>query len=167
VLLFERDAGGAFRSSTSYFERAMVTANTHDLPPLAAFCDGSDLTLRRQLGLLADDDALAVARADRHADLAALEDLLRAEGLLAQGVGEPSLAELRAAVNAFLCRTPAALVALSLDDLAGEREPVNIPGVPLERFPSWSRRMQRPLEQIEADPEIAVELAAAARARPR
>jgi len=27
--------------------------------------------------------------------------------------------------------------------------------------------MQRPLEQIEADPEIAVELAAAARARPR
>ena len=167
VLLFERDAGGAFRPSASYLKRAMVTANTHDLPPLAAFCDGSDLTLRRQLGLLADDDALAVARADRHADLAALEDLLRAEGMLAQGVGEPSLAELRAAVNAFLCRTPAALVALSLDDLAGEREPVNIPGVPLERFPSWSRRMQRPLEEIEADPEIAAELAAAARARPR
>jgi 4-alpha-glucanotransferase len=70
-------------------------------------------------------------------------------------------------VSAFLCRTPAALAALSLDDLAGEREPVNIPGVPLETFPSWSRRMQRPLEEIAADPEIAVEIAAAARARPR
>lgn len=167
VLLFEREGGGAFRASASYPPRAMVTANTHDLPTLAAYFDGSDLALRRRLGLLPDDDALAVARADRHAEIAALEERLRAEALLDAGVGEPSFQELRAAIDAFLCRTPAALAGLSLDDLAGEREPVNLPGVPLERFPSWSRRMERSLDDLEADTDVVEALAAAARLRPR
>lgn len=167
VMLFEREDAGAFQPAASYPARAMVTVNTHDLPALAALYDGSDLVLRRQLGLLADDEALAIARADRHADLVALEDLLRAEGLLAQGVGEPSFADLLAATSAFVCRTPALLAGLSLDDLAGEHEPVNVPGVPLERFPSWSRRMQRPLEALAKDAGIALVLAAAARTRPR
>jgi 4-alpha-glucanotransferase len=167
VLLFERDAGGAFRPGASYTPRAMVTANTHDLPTLPAFCDASDLELRRRLGLLPDDESLAVARAERHADRLALEERLRAEGLLATGMGEPDYAELRAAVDAFLCKTPAALAGLSLDDLAGEREPVNVPGVPLDRFPSWSRRMRQPLEQLASEPAIAEGMAQAARLRPR
>ena len=167
VLLFEREPNGAFRAAASYPERAIVTATTHDLPTLAAFRDGSDLALRERLGLLAGDAALAAEKDARRADLAALEALLRAEGLLADGAAEPSFAELCAAVTAFLCRTPSALAGLSLDDLAGEREPVNVPGVPLERFASWSRRMERPLEALAADPGIAALLAAAARARPR
>jgi 4-alpha-glucanotransferase len=167
VLLFEREPGGAFRPAASYTPRAMVTANTHDLPTLAAFSDASDLTLRRRLGLLADGDALAVARAEQHADRVALEERLRAEGLLAAGVGEPDFSELRAAVDAFLCRTPAVLAGLSLDDLAGEREPVNVPGVPLEQFPSWSRRMRRSLEELAQEPAVGETLARAARVRPR
>ncbi len=69
VLLFERDAAGAFRPADAYPARAIVTANTHDLPPLASLLDGSDLALRRRLGLLSSDDALAAALADRHAEL--------------------------------------------------------------------------------------------------
>lgn len=165
VLLFEREPSGAFRPAASYPERAIVTATTHDLPTLAAFRDGSDLVLRERLGLLCGEAARADARTTRRADLAALMALLRSEGLLVEG--EPSFAELCAAVTAFLCRTPSGLAGLSLDDLAGEREPVNVPGVPLERFPSWSRRMERSLEALAADTGIAGLLAAAARARPR
>jgi 4-alpha-glucanotransferase len=51
-------------------------------------------------------------------------------------------------VTGFLCATPAQLVGISLDDLAGEDEPVNLPGVSAERHESWVRRMRAPLDRI-------------------
>lgn len=166
VLLFERESGGAFRPAAAYPERAMVTANTHDLPTLAAWRDGDDIALRARLGLLAEADRPAAA-ATRQGEVAALGDRLRAEGIAFAEAGPSEPEGLSSAVNTFLCRTPSALAGLSLDDLAGEREPVNVPGVGLDAYPSWSRRMTRSLEELAADPALARALAAAARERPR
>ena len=157
VLWFERDERG-FRPAASYPKRVLATVGTHDLAPLAGHRDGTDLALRRRIGLLADDAALAEARAARAGEYAALLDLLRREGLLPPE-GEPDETALCAALHGFLARTPAALVAASLDDLAGEREPVNVPGASVERHPSWSRRMDRPLGALAADPRVAAALA--------
>ena len=44
------------------------------------------------------------------------------------------------------------LVAVGLDDLAGETEPVNIPGTDAHQYPNWRRRMRRPMEAVEGDP---------------
>ncbi|HKJ23852.1 MAG TPA: 4-alpha-glucanotransferase [Myxococcota bacterium] len=150
VLLFERDADGFF-AADRYPERCLASANTHDLPPLAALEGDEDLALRRRVGQIADDATLAAARRERSADRRALVERLSRDGYLdadaAAGDG-PDGDALAAAVTAFLCATPSLLVGVSLDDLAGEREPVNLPGVSAERHPSWTRRMHAPLDAI-------------------
>ena len=148
VLYFERGARG-FRPARAWSRRALATANTHDLAPLAGFAAGRDLLLRRRAGAIASERALRAALAERAASAAALARRLRAEGLL--GAGEPGPAELAEAVSGFLARTPCPLVALSLDDVALETEPVNLPGVGPRQHASWTRRMAQPLERLAGD----------------
>ena len=69
-----------------------------------------------------------------------------------------SIAELRGAVHDFLALTPSVLVGVGLDDVAGEMDPVNVPGVGPEQHPSWTRRMTKSLERLREDPETEVAL---------
>lgn len=150
VLLFERD-GAEFRAADAYPSACFASANTHDLPPLAALDGEDDLALRRRVGQIPDDATFARAREERRVERRALRARLTEDGFLAHEPGPPVEAgsdEIAAAATAFLCATPAALVGISLDDLAGETEPVNLPGVPADRHPSWTRRMHAPLDAI-------------------
>jgi 4-alpha-glucanotransferase len=167
VLLFERTRSGGFRPARRYSRRALVTTNTHDLPPLAGWWQGRDLELRRELGLFHDPAALARARRERAAARAALLRRLRSEGQLPPAAGAPSPPELARAVHAFLCATPCPLVGLSLDDLTGESEPINLPGVPADRYPSWTRRMRLSLEELAGEPGVRVALEGARERRRR
>ncbi len=73
-------------------------------------------------------------------------------GTIGKPVALPDSATFRDAVHRFLSSTPAALVGISLDDLTGETEPVNVPGVTAEHFASWTRRMRTPLAELVAPP---------------
>lgn len=151
VLYFERE-DGRFRSSRHYSRRALVTANTHDVAPLAGYVAGTDLADRRRAGEIESDAALAEEKRRRDREVRALLARLEAEGLLERGPAPPSPRELAAAVTAFLCRTPAPLVGLALDDLVGERASVNVPGLVPDRRPNWVRRMTVSLEALGDDP---------------
>jgi 4-alpha-glucanotransferase len=153
VLYFER-RGGSFRSSKRYSRRALVTANTHDLAPLAGFLSGRDLRLRREVGQIASDEELHARQLERDRDCDALRRRLAIEGLLPSGAPPPHPDQFAAAVTGFLCRTPAPLVGLSLDDLVGEAEPANLPGVAASHHRSWTRRMRVPLEQLPSNPAV-------------
>ena len=159
VLYFERDEWSGFHPSKAYSSRALVTANTHDLPPLAGYWSDRDLVLRRAVGQIPSDEELAAACARRDTERAALLERLAEEGCLDGDPAQAGPTERCAAVNAFLCRTPAPLLGVSLDDLAGETEPVNLPGVPVEQYPSWSRRMLRRIDEIASSPDTRQALA--------
>ena len=143
VQVFERDFfTGRFRRASEYPRMALATVNTHDLPPLVGWMEGRDIMLRTELGDLADPAQAAAMRDGRWSDRVALVDSLIDEGL------RPETARENVTSEALIGRTPSALVGLSLDDLAHEQTPVNIPGVWQDRYASWSRRMRDGLEEL-------------------
>jgi len=154
VLYFERNSRGAFKPAMRYPRLALATANTHDMPTIAGFWEGRDIAVRREVGLIASDGDAERAREDREGDRAALLRRLRAEKIIPREQAPDTPAELRGAVHAFLCRTPAQLVGLSLDDLAGEVEPVNVPGVGPDKYPSWTRKMRLDLATITSSDDV-------------
>lgn len=154
VLYFERNSRGAFKRAIRYPRLSLATANTHDMPTIAGFWQGRDIDVREQVGLIESDADAERAREERELDREALLHRLRQERVIGRAEVPETSAELRGAVHAFLCRTPAQLVGLSLDDLDGETEPVNVPGVGADKFPSWTRKMRHDLETIASSDDV-------------
>jgi 4-alpha-glucanotransferase len=154
VLVFERDFhSGRFRPADQYPRLALATVDTHDLPPMVGWLEQRDIILRSEVGDLIDPEQQRGMRDQRTGDRWALIEMLIEAGLLPASARENVRSEpLIAALHAFIRRTPSALVGLALDDLAREAEPVNIPGIWQDKYPSWSRRMRETLEALLADP---------------
>ncbi len=144
VLLLERD-DTRFRRAASYPVRAVACVTTHDLPPLAGWWEGADIRERTALGLHRDDSD---ADTERAADRAAMVELLREDGCLDPPDGnEPSLATIMTGAHEFVAAAPSQLALLQIEDLAGMREGVNLPGTDAER-PNWRRKVPIPVETL-------------------
>ena len=162
VLYFEREKRGGFKAADRYPPLSFATANTHDLATLAGFWRGRDVELRVQHGLVEPGESASAAATERMREKEALVRRLRSSGMLPvserapRGSGTDLAWEhmLRQAVHTFLCSTPAVIVGLSLDDLAGEVESVNLPGVGPDAHPSWRRKMQMSLEEITTSSQV-------------
>ena len=133
MLWFERGPDGAPLPPGKWRRNCLAMVGTHDVPPIAAFVTGEQVELRSRLGLLTrsyreeSDESDAVVRA--------WQEVLEAEGLLPPG-GRPTPAEFTVACYAFLARTPALLIGVSLADAVGDRRPQNIPGT-TDEYPNW------------------------------
>jgi 4-alpha-glucanotransferase len=133
MLWFERDRDGLPLPPGRWRRRCLATVGTHDVPPVAAFVTGEQVTLRAGLGLLAREPEAEQAAAA--ASLRAWQDALAREGL-AVAAGRPDPAEFTLALYRYLARTPAALLGVSLADAVGERRPQNLPGTTTQ-YPNW------------------------------
>ncbi len=114
----------------------LAAANTHDMPTFAGYLAGRDIDLREALGLL-DASAAAYDRRLRKAAVKRLHETL----------GERDEDALFDALMDRLCDSPSPVVMLALEDLWGEREPQNIPGVSAG-YPCWRRPMHMSLESM-------------------
>ncbi|MBN1653377.1 MAG: 1,4-alpha-glucan branching protein GlgB [Deltaproteobacteria bacterium] len=154
VLYFERDAKGAFRPASEYSSAVLVTANTHDLATLPGLWEGKDLEVRREVGHIPDDEQLKAELVERENLREELLKQLTKHGIISEGWSPSSIADLCRVLYTFLSRTPSPLLGLSLDDLGGELDSVNLPGVSNERRKNWTRRLRLSLEEFFVDPSV-------------
>ena len=133
MLWFERRADGTPRRPRGWRRGCLATVGTHDMPPAAAFLTGEQVTIRASLGLLTRPEE--EERAAAHAEMATWLAVLTRDGLLSQE-GRPSPEEFTVALYAYLTRTRAVLVGVSLAEAAGERRPQNMPGT-VDEYPNW------------------------------
>jgi 4-alpha-glucanotransferase len=145
---FEHGPGGGRRRAADYPRLALAATTTHDLPTVAGFFSGSDLAHLVEIGAATPD---GTARADQEAQRDSLCRLLEEEGLLAPG--QRGVEALVAALYGFLARTPAMLVAATLEDALEAHDRPNVPGTIDER-PNWSLPLPVPLDDLAADPRV-------------
>jgi 4-alpha-glucanotransferase len=136
VMLFERTAEGAFAAPESYRENALVTFATHDLPTFAGWQTYHDLAIKRALNM---DPGESDSERTRALDL--LRDALARHGVEATGF---------AAVVKYLAQTPSRLLVISMEDLLGVREQVNLPGT-TDEHPNWRQPLPVTLEELRND----------------
>ena len=153
VLLFERvGPHSLFRAPDDYDAEALVTAGTHDLPPLAGYWVGRDVAWRHRLGLFPDEATHAAQQADRTADRRRLINALIHSGFWpADRTADPDTMamddDLMVAVYRFLSHTPCRLMTLALEDGLGQVEQMNVPGT-VNEHPNWRRRLSTPISDL-------------------
>ena len=150
MLWFARAADGTPLPSARWRRACMATVGTHDVPPVSGFVTGDQVTVRAELGLL--KAPLERERADAAAMLAGWQAALEADGLLTPGQ-QPDPAQFTVALYAYLRKSPALLLGVSLADAVGDRRTQNIPGTSNE-YPNW----QIPLCDGQGTPVLLEEL---------
>jgi 4-alpha-glucanotransferase len=136
VMLFEREYDGDFRAPAQYPAQTLVSFNTHDLPSFRGWMEGHDLRLRKAIGaaLGESDEARAKSQAALRKALVQWAPACDPDDV--------------AALVAFLGATPCRLAVISLDDILGVRDQVNIPAT-VAQHPNWRRKLPVAIEELE------------------
>jgi 4-alpha-glucanotransferase len=129
---FARQSDGSPLPPSRWRRWCMATVGTHDVPPIAGFVAGDQVTVRARLGLLINAEAEQAAQARA---LGTWHAVLAGEGLLAPGQ-EPTTRDLTLAMYGYLALTPAMLIGVALVDAVGDRRTQNIPGT-FDEYPNW------------------------------
>jgi 4-alpha-glucanotransferase len=133
VLWFAAAPDGGPLPPGDWRRRCMATVGTHDVPTVAGFWTGDQVTVRAGLGLLTRPQE---EERDRSAaTVSSWSAALAAAGLVPPG-GPRSVAEFTVGLYGYLARTPALLVGVSLADAVGDTRSQNIPGT-VDEYPNW------------------------------
>ncbi len=166
VLWFEQE-GEAFRSPNAWDRSAAAMTSTHDLPTVAGWWRGRDITTRAAAGVLGESQDAAGLQRERARDRDALWAAFQAASV-ARGPAPPPdhpAGVIDAAVR-FVARTRSQLCLLPLEDLAGMADQPNIPGT-IDQHPNWRRRLPRTTDRLLQTRAVARRIASLARERPR
>jgi 4-alpha-glucanotransferase len=158
ILYFEK-WDDRFKEPGEYRAKAAASASTHDLPTLAGWWEGRDIATRHRLGISPDEEADATHRERAHDRQLLLEALQRAGLFHTETEPHAMTPELRDAIHAYLARSSAEMFFAQIDDLAGEKDQINVPGT-IDSYPNWRRVLSTGLE----DPALAAALEALKRA---
>jgi 4-alpha-glucanotransferase len=166
VLWFEQE-GEIFRSPKAWGRSAAAMTSTHDLPTVAGWWQGRDITTRAAAGVLGESQDAGALQRERARGRDALWAAFHAASA-ARGPAPPPDQPARvvdAAVR-FVARTRSQLCLVPLEDLAGMAEQPNIPGT-IDQHPNWRRRLSRSTDRLLQSRAVARRIASLIRERPR
>ena len=170
VLWFEgAHDGKGFKPPQAWDRNAVGTTTTHDLPTVAGWWRGSDITWRNRIGQTmarADGrDPEKAAQEDRAQSRTGLWRAFQQAGVAAPGVAAPppDSAPVDEAL-AFVAATPGPLVTFPLEDLLALIDQPNLPGS-IDEHPNWRRRLALPIDELFDDDSFSDRLLAVERAR--
>ena len=113
----------------------MATVGTHDVPPVAGFVTGDQVTVRARLGLLTTSTERE--RAESAAKVARWQAALVAEGLLPPADQQPDAGQFTTALYGYLSKTPSLFARRS----SGGCRPANVRNLEHSRhgteYPNW------------------------------
>ncbi|UXC38362.1 4-alpha-glucanotransferase [Cupriavidus gilardii] len=131
---------------------AVATSTTHDLPTIAGWWAGQDITWRARLDQLGPDVTEAGARAERARDRQALWQALCDAGLARGEAPDPDRAPV-ATILAWLSRTRTPLRLVPVEDLLADVEQPNLPGT-TSGHPNWQRRLRFDVQALFGQPGV-------------
>ena len=135
VMLFERHGDGSFRRPAEYPDMAIATLNTHDLPTFSGWMGGHDLHKKRSIEVDPGESD---------------QERQWAREALQYAIGHESGFE---GVVRFLAQTPTRLVSVSIEDVLGVEDQINMPGT-VAQYPNWRQRWPVMLEALADDPRL-------------
>jgi 4-alpha-glucanotransferase len=144
VLWFERAADHGFIGAHDYPERCVAMTGTHDTTTVAGWWKGTDIDWAHRLGRLPDGIDPGKAQEIRDWDRGLLWSTI------GNGAPRPAPDDPDPVVDAAIAhvaRTPAQLVAVPMEDLAGIDQQVNLPGTVIQH-PNWRRRLPAPVAEL-------------------
>jgi 4-alpha-glucanotransferase len=164
VLPFERDADGGFTPPGDWDRLAAAMTSTHDLPPIAGWWRGRDIDWRIRLDAPGDRQA---ERVQRNEERRSLWKTATAAGVAEGPPPAPEAPEQAVdAAVAMVGQTPCQLALIPIEDLLGQDEQPNLPGV-VDVHPNWRRRLPAPSAALLATPAAARRLTRLKAQRPR
>lgn len=166
VLWFERMDRG-FARPGAWNRTAVGMTSTHDLPTVAGWWRGSDISARaacNRLGVgVKESDAAEERAVDRRALWRAFVDAGAAQG------GEPPPDNTPPVVDAalvFTTSTGSPLILPPIEDVLGIEDQPNLPGT-IDEHPNWRRRLAPEARVLLDEPPAASRIATLAQKRPR
>lgn len=148
----EPDAAAAFVPPEQWPANAVATSTTHDLPTIAGWWAGQDITWRARLGQLGPDVTEAAARAERARDRQALWQALCEAGVARGEAPDPDRAPV-ATILAWLSRARTPLRLVPVEDLLADVEQPNLPGT-TSGHPNWQRRLRFDVQALFGQPGV-------------
>ena len=165
-MYFEVEPDGSFAPPEHYMHEAVVSIGTHDLPTVRGFWQAADLDVRQSLGQFGGPGVMEALRSAREREKRGIGRALAAAGLQADTDAASWSPALALAAHRFLARTPAKIMLVSMEDVFGQVQQVNLPGT-VNEYPNWRRKLERPIEEWPRDPEVRTLIETLARERPR
>jgi len=165
LFYFCKDSHG-FKTPQDYKPQSLMMLANHDVPTLAAWWAGSDLELRRELGLFDSGEELATAHLEREVEKQQLLALLIQQQQVAPGTQptEFDIASLLPLLIRLVAGGNSEIFSIQISDLVLDPHPVNIPGT-WKEYPNWQRRLPMSLSDMAGSIEVRQRLAAVQQAR--